>query len=1591
MAKISLQAAYDQAQQLLEENQPEKSIAVVQHILENVPDNLEAHRILGEAYLFNRQFEKAEAAFERVLRADPENIPAHVGIGITYERQGKLDRAINEFEQALEIKPDMTELRSQLLRLYVDAWGSEHAQLRLSRAGLARLYARGYMLPQAIQEFRSVVAEQPERFDAHVGLIEALWRNGEEDKMVEMAQHILSERPDVLKVNLLLGYVKLTSGQPDGAQYWKVAQQLDPYQNVATLLFGKLPDNVPEVSTTIPEWDEQEWRRKQEQQEAVVASPQATPAFAAATPKAPAARQSAIGQNDDDLLASLLGLQALDMSSDMSAVSQEQTGPAEPSLAPFSFDDLDTMGQEQADKTGNGLEQVQSPHAPPQPRPSQKEQEETADQPDITPLSLAELGLSEEEIALMQGGGETPSESKEEPSAEPSPFEAGLAEEDAGLSGIDMVEGQETQKEQDTSGELSGLSDIEPFDWMSEPGEPAEEFPPPAPQEPEPMPEMEQDPFAGIEGDPFAGGMQPFDLDDLGEGGLEDKVATEMPSELQPFDWSPDYDDEDETSATMPPGAASSDLDQDNLGSLQPFSLDDLDLTGGEDFPEGVNPAQVSLPPSLQPFSLEEGESLPPPPSVQEAPAMPEPIPLQSDEQDEGEVSNPAAYSWQLPSSKPDTDFLRKSSGEKSEPPPLEETETSIFAKLKQRRQELAPTEETPLPSVSDAEVAEDENLRFFSDDDISLRGGESGTDERRRLQQQEQSRPFSETEETGGDEEGTEPFSTEPFSLEGEEGIGEWEEQAEDSAALPDWPEPSEPAAGPVPTESLESGEPEIAPLSLAELGLSEEEIAALNEQEGQPSEELTIALEQQEEAGRTQVLPDEGTGATPFSLEDLGMSGSDLASEQPAPAEPEVFSPKSKAPETQLLDDVDILPFSLDDLGLDEGPSFGDEQEKLGLTADELTGWDTLGSVDDTGSKTLGGPPDTGDPALNQLISLGQKQGFVDLTDIINIVDDPVAESERIEDIGRALYRAGIEIRDGDEVIDMEEVEYPEEYEGEGEELDAAAATRVDEEIMPLSLEELGLSEEEITSLGLQEQEEQKQEADFSTVMLPPEPEEIQHPEPEPEPLPPPPPAAEASSGKDAEIAPLSLAELGLSAEEIAMLGLESGEGGEKVSETKSEEPSPASQATSPAPQAEPDVAFPAEPAPPSPQTEPEIAPLSLAELGLSAEEIAMLGLESGESSEKASEPDLPASPPAPQVEPSPQAEPDVAFPAEPAPAPPDPQAEPEIAPLSLAELGLTEEEIAMLGLGNEQSSQVKSSETTGKGEPEGFGLTDEQLTALSGLASTSSGREESAFSGSAPSRRTESEPGLEDDGLFDFSLTKEEEASLTSAPQGPRKEDLEPEEPYEPTPEDLAFVPASLDEMDDIWDLPDIAPDMGPARITIERPQRPDNQHGDQHLDDAPSHKAASDDETRTTRIRPKLPGERVPIRDRRTRPGWHGTSSSEQKQQPTAFIPTGDEDLDENLRQFEAEPENYGLCFAIAHIGMETGRYDLAISHYRILVKASEFLDDVLDDLLEQVQGVEDESIRKQFYRLTGDIYTRQKRFKEATAAYRGKLF
>jgi hypothetical protein len=1662
MATISLQDAYAQARTFLEANQIEQAIGLIQHILEYHPDNLEAQRLLGEAYLAQRDLPAAVATFEQVLQADPENIPAHVGLGMAYEWQGRLDKAITEFEQALEIRPDMPELRAQLVRLYTEAWGSEHAALRLSRSGLARLYARGQMLPQAILEFRNVVAEHPSRLDAWVGLIETLWRDGQLDEAAAVCQQVLKQYPQLLKANLILGAILLNNGDPHGIEYWRIAQRLDPYQTVARMLFDPLPSGIPIPDVSLPEWNEAEWQARRSA--AAVPVPATTPApddfFAEAswlTPTVQSAPVAASAASDDDLLAMLLFsptvatsvaepppsasadsdtfLDSLLSTPTPTGLTLDEIGldvsgtpatPAEPALQPFSLEDLGLSPEEIAQLEG------------PSPSPS--------GEPELKPFSLEDLGLSPEEIAQLEGPSPSPSG---EPELKP------FSLEDLGLSP------EEIAQLEGPSPSPSGEPELKPFS-LEELGLSTEEIAQlkgaSTPSTPTPGTETFDDELSGL---------QPFSLDDL-----DFSSAT--------------------TSGSLP-------------STLQPFSLDDLALD--EEIPASPEPSTETIEPGIyswqEPSSRSSGIQIPkePEPSgpsifskllerAANLPPVDEP-PLSSVELTEADV---AAYFSS------DDVSLREEDGS-------DERLTGTFRIPQASLDEsLAPTGAVSALSEKKEDVPAEPELKPFSLEELGLSPEEIAQLEAAQQQAQPadaepELKPFS-LEELGlspeeiaqleAAQQQAQPADAEPelkpFSLE-ELGLSPEEIAQLEAAQQQAQPAPAEPELKPFSLEELglspeeiaqleaaqqqaqpTDAEPELKPFSLEELGLSPEEIAQLEaaQQQAQPAdaepelkpfslEELGLSPEEiaQLEAAQQQAQPtDAEPELKPFSLEELGLSPEEIAQleaaqqqAQPADAEPELkpfsleelgLSPEEIAQleaaqqQAQPADaEPELKPFSLEELGLspeeiaqleaaqqtpatsetiaftdepidsllsavssDEGDIFAhlEPSATSGETSFELPGVEPISfeefaslepfSFDDieggtTTSSELGISPeeiegielgnfetvvlsdneepmiDTGDPDLNRLIQLGYRQGYVDLTDIIAVVKDPEREADRIEQIGWSLYRAGIQIRDGDEIIDMEAELGEEEPTGVSSTVsadltpfDEGPATPAEPELTPFSLEELGLSPEEIAQLEAAQQPAQPADAEpelkpFSLEELGLSPEEIAQLE-----------AAQQQAQPapaEPELTPFSLEELGLSPEEIAQL-----EAAQQQAQSADAEPelkpfsleelglSPEEIAQLEAAQQQ------AQPAP----AEPELKPFSLEELGLSPEEIAQLEAAQQQAQPADAEPELkPFSLEELGLSPEEIAQLEAAQQqAQPA------DAEPELKPFSLEELGLSPEEIAQLEAAQQQAQSADAEPELKPFSLEELGLSPEEIAQLEAA------------------RQTQPQPDTavtSEDDLFDFSIA--ETAPVAKAVRtAPRRE----EPPRTPAPEDIGFVPEPLDALDDIWQTPPELPKAEPARVVLPP-------LGERTKSQPTSRPSVSEERRSVTPTRDDL---RFARREAASSGRGRSARAPLRPRAPEDFIPTGNTTIDDYLRQLSANPTNHALAFTIARLCAQTGQAELMAVIYRRLLKHSNLLDQMAEELEDLINTVEERAVLRQLYRILGDVYSRQGRLEEAIATY-----
>ncbi|MBA2288669.1 MAG: tetratricopeptide repeat protein [Ktedonobacteraceae bacterium] len=215
-----------------------------QHVLSYFPESLEAQRLLGEIYMAQGHLDAAQQTFDWVLTNDPENVIAYCNRALISERMEDLETALDCYQQAYELSRGNSQIRQEFNLLSARIGQQD---FMFSRAGLARLYMRGDLLPQAIQEWEVVLATAPERMDARIGLLEAYWREGAYEQVEQLANQILEEIPGSLKALLLLAYAISSKNSARARELVQRAEALDPEITMAQELFSDLiasqPDN----------------------------------------------------------------------------------------------------------------------------------------------------------------------------------------------------------------------------------------------------------------------------------------------------------------------------------------------------------------------------------------------------------------------------------------------------------------------------------------------------------------------------------------------------------------------------------------------------------------------------------------------------------------------------------------------------------------------------------------------------------------------------------------------------------------------------------------------------------------------------------------------------------------------------------------------------------------------------------------------------------------------------------------------------------------------------------------------------------------------------------------------------------------------------------------------------------------------------------------------------------------------------------------------------------------------------------------------------------------------------------------------------
>lgn len=255
MTTIALRHYNRMIDELIENGRFDQAASHCRHIIQTFPKYVNAYRSLGRAYLESGQYQPAADILLRLLSSDPDDEIAHLGLSIIREENGQLSQAIWHMEHVYEIHPANPAIQSELLRLLKRRDGKEPSRVALSRGVLARMYIKGDLDQQAINELRAGLTEDPSRLEWQILLAGLLKKTGQEREAIEISKAVVQKLPYCLKANLILLQLFGQNGNKDEAAiYRQRAVAMDPYLAFIT---SEQPDaiNVPDqaVSLTVLE------------------------------------------------------------------------------------------------------------------------------------------------------------------------------------------------------------------------------------------------------------------------------------------------------------------------------------------------------------------------------------------------------------------------------------------------------------------------------------------------------------------------------------------------------------------------------------------------------------------------------------------------------------------------------------------------------------------------------------------------------------------------------------------------------------------------------------------------------------------------------------------------------------------------------------------------------------------------------------------------------------------------------------------------------------------------------------------------------------------------------------------------------------------------------------------------------------------------------------------------------------------------------------------------------------------------------------------------------------------------------------------
>jgi len=202
--------------------------------------------------------DKAIELYERAVELNPYNLFACYKLGHCYNLQGRLEESLRTYRRMAKLAPDGSDIHFNLGVVYANMrrWEESKEELEtalsmkigpLTRLGLARAHENLGHFAKAEEQYRALLATDPDEVRAMNGLAGLHLKDGDNEKAMELYERVVAIEPENADARLCMGLIyrslgdhfrRLGSVEQASQHYTKSVEALE-------IALRKRPDNVP--------------------------------------------------------------------------------------------------------------------------------------------------------------------------------------------------------------------------------------------------------------------------------------------------------------------------------------------------------------------------------------------------------------------------------------------------------------------------------------------------------------------------------------------------------------------------------------------------------------------------------------------------------------------------------------------------------------------------------------------------------------------------------------------------------------------------------------------------------------------------------------------------------------------------------------------------------------------------------------------------------------------------------------------------------------------------------------------------------------------------------------------------------------------------------------------------------------------------------------------------------------------------------------------------------------------------------------------------------------------------------------------------